>query len=253
MIIVWLILSLFTSLCLSVLPDPNPSKIDRPILKISTRTHDKIIIINNLQEIANNISVGMTSYEKFNWLSSNEMRECVEGSCIKFYIREIKCTDRTFIASECRTNLNARFQSILQPTTNIHNLILRDEDSLDTQLKTNLVDHFSSFRQFKEFKFNDFNNNLNYDLQCLVDYQLLMQVHFKQTVVEVNLMGTTEVADACQFDKINPNFDGLRLVYTTTYLPVNGTFYCQKGKSQTCNRTIAESKNSRYKLPDICG
>lgn len=253
MIIVWLIFSLFTPLCPSVSPDPNPSKIDRPILKISTRTHDKLIIINNLQEIANNISVGMTSYEKFNRLSFNEMRECVEGSCIKFYIREIKCTDRTFIASECRTNLNARFQSILQPTTNIHNLILRDEDSLDTQLKTNLVDHFSSFRQFKEFKFNDFNNNLNYDLQCLVDYQLLMQVHFKQTVVEVNLMRTTEVADACQFDKINPNFDGLRLVYTTTYLPVNGTFYCQKGKSQTCNRTIAEFKNSRYKLPDICG
>ena len=85
-------------------------------------------------------------------------------------------------------------------------MILRDEDSLDTQLKTNLVDHFSSFRQFKEFKFNDFNNNLNYDLQCLVDYQLLMQVHFKQTVVEVNLMRTTEVADACQFDKNQPQF-----------------------------------------------
>ncbi|EMG46077.1 hypothetical protein G210_3693 [Candida maltosa Xu316] len=185
-----------------------------------------------------------------NKFPATDMRTCIESSSIKYYIREIKLAERVFIASECRTNLNPRFQSILQPTNNIHNMILRDEDGIDSQLKASLMDEFSSYHQFKDYKFNDFNNNLNYDLQCAIDYQQLMQVNFRETVIEVNLERKINVADACKFNKINPNFQGTSFDYVITYLPVNGTFYCHKGRSTTCNRTIAESRNARYKLPE---
>ncbi|RCK63825.1 hypothetical protein Cantr_10710 [Candida viswanathii] len=234
----------------AVLPDPNPSHADKPILKVTTKTHDKTIMINTLQEVANNISVTTMKHPGITRWATTDMRQCTEGSNIKYYIRLIKLSDRSFIASECRTNINPRFQSILQPTHNVHNLILRDEDAIDSQLKANLMDEFSGYLQFKSVKFNDFQKNMNYDLQCVIDYQQLMQVKFKETVVEVGLEKKIEVADDCHFNQINANFRGTSSDFVTTYLPVNGTFYCQKGKSPTCNRTIAETKNSRYKLPD---
>lgn len=249
MLLLLLILILIQT-AIGVLPDPNPSHLDKPILKVTTKTHDKTIMINTLQSVASNISVTAMSHVGVAKWSSTDMRQCIEGSNIKYYIRLIRLSDRDFIASECRTSINPRFQSILQPTNNIHNLILRDDNAIDSQLKANLMDEFGGYYQFKSIKFNDFQNNMNYDLQCVIDYQQLMQVKFKETVVEVNLEKRVEVSDDCHFDKLNPNFQGTSVDYVTTFLPVNGTFYCQKGKTYTCNRTIAETKNARFKLPD---
>lgn len=246
----FIVLLLIIQVVISVLPDANHRHLDNPILKVSTKTHDKTIIITTLQNVANNISgIALSHFGVSKW-TSTDMRQCIEGSAIRYYIRLIKLSDRDFIASECRTNINPRFQSILQPTNNIHNLILRDQDAIDSQLKTNLMDEFGNYHQFKSIKFNDFQNNMNYDLQCVIDYQQLMQVKFKQTVVEVGLEKKVEVSKDCNFDKFNPSFQGTSVDYITTYLPVNGTFYCQKGKTSTCSRSMAETKNARFKLPD---
>ncbi|KAI5966783.1 uncharacterized protein KGF55_000192 [Candida pseudojiufengensis] len=244
----------------AVKPNPNPSYQDRPIFKITSKTHDKSIIIDFLQKVANKITVSPTNLSKFQiWstsVSSSKIsptvqeQECIENTNVKYYIRSLKLTNRFYEASECRINLNPKMKSILQPTENIHNMILRDENVIDTQLKYVLLDEFNRYEQFKEYKFNNF-DVLNYDLNCLIDFQQLMQIEFKETVIEVNLEQRVEVHDSCGFLDINSNFMGTSIDYVFNYIPLNGTFFCRKGKSISCNRAIAESSNSRYKLPDF--
>ncbi|CAI5757092.1 unnamed protein product [Candida verbasci] len=247
MIIIILILIQFV---LSTIPSPHPSSLTKPILKLSTKTHDKQIIIDALLDVANKISSSSHDLTRFQQLVNEHNRQCIENSKIVYHINTIKLGHKIFEASECRSNLNHKFQSILKPSDNIHNLILQSDSNIDLQLKMNLVDEFINYEQFKEYKFNDF-QNLNYDLICLIDYQQLMQVGLKQNVLEVNMERNVQVAPNCQFNMINPNFKGYMIDYeTTTNVPLNGTFFCHKGKSLTCNRAIAVSTGSRYKLPD---
>ncbi|KAI5967652.1 hypothetical protein CANMA_001667 [Candida margitis] len=241
----------------SVLAFHHPPQEEHPIFKITSNTHDKTTIIGFLQDVANKIAVSPAQLNRFyqgtNSLSSSsptkEDKKCLENTIIKFYIRSLKLTDHIYEASECRINLNPRMQSILQPTPNIHNLLLRDNDMLDTQLKYVLMDEFNRYQQFKDYKFNDF-QHLNYDLSCIIDYQELMQVELMETVVEANLERKVEVDEACGLSILNQNFIGTSIDYITTQVPINGTFYCKKGRSSTCNRAIADSSNARYRLPE---
>ncbi|KAG7660678.1 uncharacterized protein J8A68_005795 [[Candida] subhashii] len=242
-----LLILLYLAKTLAVVPDHRD--LDKPILKVSTRNYNKQIIIEALQDVANKVTLSPSNLSRFQSWTIESERTCIENSNIKYFLRTIKLTDKIFEASECRTNTNPNFQSILQPSPNIHNLLLRNPDPVDSQLITNLMDHFGHYEQFKDYKFNDF-NNLNYDLQCVIDYQELMQVGFKETIIEVTLERKVEVDETCQFKRLNPQFPGFSYDHVPVHLPVNGTFYCHKGKSKTCNRAIAEYKNSRYKLID---
>lgn len=232
-------------LALGVLPD---SKIpERPILKISTKTHDRHVIMDALQDVADIISLTPTNNARLQHWTTDSMRTCVENSNIKYYLRSVKLTDRLLEASECRTNVNYNYQSILVPSPNIHVLLLQQNDPIDIKLVSNLMEYFGNFEQFKEFNFNDF-HDLNYDLQCVINYQELMQVRFKETILEVLLEKKVEVDDHCDFRIMNHRFPGYHYDQVIVNLPINGTFYCHHGKTKTCNRTIAEYKNSRYKL-----
>ncbi|EGW32475.1 uncharacterized protein SPAPADRAFT_153457 [Spathaspora passalidarum NRRL Y-27907] len=244
--IVLVIILLITSVS-GVLPDHN--EVDRSILKVSTRTHDKHLIIQTLQDVADKITLRPDNSARFQLWNGEDDRTCIEGSSIKYYISKIELTDKNLEASECRINLNANFQAVLEPTPNIHLLFLSNKDAIDTQLKINLLDEFSLYSQFKEYKFNDF-GNLNYDLQCVIDYQEIMQVQFKETIIEVTLERKIDVHESCGFNQLNNQFPGYYKDSDIVQLPVNGTFYCHRGKSSTCNRAIAEYKGSRYKLPD---
>ncbi|KAI5950966.1 hypothetical protein KGF54_004040 [Candida jiufengensis] len=256
----FLIIIFFINSVISTIPDPNPSYQEHPIFKITSKTHDKSIIIDFLQNVANKITISPTNLSKFQLWSTSvssskvsptlQEQKCIENTIIKYFIRSLKLTDKIYEASECRINLNPKMKSILQPSENIHNLILRDDNLIDTQLKYVLIDEFNRYEQFKQFKFNDF-EYLNYNLNCLIDFQQLMQVEFKETVIEVNLEQRVEVDDSCGFLNINSNFIGTSIDYIFNYVPLNGTFYCRKGKSKSCNRAIADSSNSRYKLPEL--
>ncbi|KAI5902253.1 hypothetical protein K4G60_g1393 [Candida parapsilosis] len=229
---------------------------EHAIFKITSQTHDKQTIIGFLQDVANKIAESPSHLNRFHqWATSltssalsKEDKACLDNTVIKFYIRSLKLSEHTYEASECRINLNPKMQSILQPTPNIHNLLLRDNDMLETQMKYVLMDEFSRYQQFKDYKFNDF-QHLNYDLSCIIDYQQLMQVELMETVVEANLERKIKVDEACGLNALNQNFIGMSIDYITTHVPVNGTFYCKKGRSKTCNRAIADSANARYKLP----
>ncbi|CAK9436231.1 uncharacterized protein LODBEIA_P07890 [Lodderomyces beijingensis] len=247
---------------------PKKTGEERPIFKISSSTHQRALIGDMLQKVADKITNKPSNLSKFRaWSTSSgaggvkggggggqsrmaDDKLCLDNSNIKYFIRTIKLTDQIYDASECRINLNPRMQSILQPTFNIHNLILRDNDTIQTQLKYVLVDEFNRYKQFQDYKFNDF-ENLNYDLNCLIDYQELMQVEFKETVIEVGLERRIEVDPSCDFNRLNGKFTGTSVDYVSAFVPLNGTFFCKKGKSSSCNRQIAESKHSRYKLPDV--
>ncbi|KAI3405667.1 hypothetical protein KGF56_001685 [Candida oxycetoniae] len=241
------------------LPSHNPLKEEIPIFKITAKTHDRNTISDFLQQVANKITNSPTNLSKFKaWstssnngasLNNDAEKQCLEDSSIKYYIRSLTLTDQIYDASECRINMNPRMQSIIQPTYNVHNLILRENDTIQTQLKYVLVDEFNRYEQFKDYKFNDF-ENLNYDITCLIDYQQLMQVEFRETLIEVGLERRVEIDNSCEFNKLNLQFTGTAIDYVTSHVPLNGTFFCRKGRSSTCNRSIAESKNARYKLPD---
>ncbi|RLV93365.1 hypothetical protein JA1_002502 [Spathaspora sp. JA1] len=245
--LIFLLISLIIPIVLGVLPDNR--EIEKPILKISTKTHNKQIVIQMLQEVADQITKSPVNLARFQLWYGEDDRPCIEGSSIKYFIRKIELTDKNLEASECRINLNTNFQVVLQPTPHIHLLFLSNKDAIDTQLHINLLDEFSLYSQFKEYKFNDF-QNLNYDLQCIIDYQELMQVQFKETIIEVTLERRVDVSESCGFTQRNHQFPGYFTDDVKVQLPVNGTFYCHRGKSSSCNRAIAEYKNSRYKLPD---
>ncbi|CCG20575.1 hypothetical protein CORT_0A01840 [Candida orthopsilosis Co 90-125] len=235
----------------------NPAQEEHAIFKITSHTHDKSTIIGFLQDVANKIAVSPAHLNRFHqWTTSlssstltKEDKQCLDNSVVKFYIRSLKLTEHIYEASECRINLNPKMQSILQPTPNIHNLLLGDNDMLEIQLKYVLMDEFNRYQQFKDYKFNDF-QHLNYGLACIIDYQQLMQVELMETVVEANLERKVEVDEACGLNALNQNFIGTAIDYITTHVPINGTFYCKKGRSSTCNRAIADSANARYKLPN---
>ncbi|KAG5420955.1 hypothetical protein I9W82_000045 [Candida metapsilosis] len=252
---------LFTALVITPLlaTHPNHFQEEHAIFKITSQTHDKTTIIEFLQDVANKIAISPSHLNRFHqWTTSlssssnaltKEDKQCIDNSVIKFYIRALKLTDHIYEASECRINLNPKMQSILQPTPNIHILLLRDNDMLETQLKSVLMDEFNKYQQFKSYKFNDF-QHLNYDLTCIIDYQQLMQVELMETVVEAKLERKIKVDEACGLNELNPNFIGTSIDYITVHVPINGTFYCKKGRSSTCNRAIADSTNARYKLPE---
>ncbi|KAK6463942.1 hypothetical protein DFJ63DRAFT_311241 [Scheffersomyces coipomensis] len=238
----------------AVMVTPNHQSIlrDQPILQVSTKTHDRQLIYDKLQQSYQRLFGLNSNHHAVLHLSNsdsiNNERSCLENSNIKYYLKNVQLVNQDFEASECRTNLNNQYQSILQPTFNVHQFVhFSSTDQIMNQLQSNLIVEFAHHDKLQQFKFFQF-QDLNYDLQCLVDYNQLMQVKLRENLLEANLEIVIEVADTCGFQKINDSFDGIVLESLKINIPINGTFYCHNGRSSTCTRVNANYKNSRFKL-----
>ncbi|KAK6455516.1 uncharacterized protein RJT20DRAFT_47708 [Scheffersomyces xylosifermentans] len=251
----FLLVSALLSLVLATPPSSNPPRqlswYDKPILEITSRTHDRRLISQLLYKsyeeyltlVSSNRSPMHVSNDKI-----NSDRECIENTVIRYFLKDIKYITKQYEASECRINTNNKYKSVLQPTPNIHVLVHETSDTIQKQLETKIELELQKNDKFKDTKFYNF-ENLDYSIECLIGYQEIAQVKMEENDIEAMIEKIVEIPDACSFQKVKHDFDGKHYETIKIDLPLNGTLYCRRGRSSTCNRANSEYKNSRFKVP----
>lgn len=194
------------------------------ILELTSSSHGRDVIYNELKSV-------------------EEDRECIEKSRIKYYLESLSLGKDEHEASECRLNLSQRFNAIVTPEPQIHQLVHNETNRLMMELETKLVDKIKTLPKMQSYEFYKF-DDLNYGLQCSCGFQELCQVKLLENVVEAVIEKVVEVSPSCglqvkgRVEKISMN------------VPLNGSFECQSGRSPTCKRTIAKITNAHYKIID---
>jgi hypothetical protein len=213
-----------------------------PILTISSKTHDQSLIAKFLQETFE--SLGPTSQRN---LYIQRERTCIVKTSIRYYLRNLEETNQEYEGSECRTNANQKFKSVLKARSNIHELVHGHKDQTSLQLENILIQQFEHRQNLKDYSFYQF-DDLDYNLECLLGYQDLMQVKLNETAIEATFERVIDVPDSCEFQQLFRDFSGQKRDQVAIKIPLHGNLYCRKGKTSTCTRTMAETRNSRFKL-----
>lgn len=226
----------------------------KPILKVSTRTHDTDLVTSMLYD-AYSEAYRMTEDSNENYITSfsslalqySADKYCVENSAFRYYIKSFTVEHMEYPSSQCALNLNTKFSSIILPEPEFHKFVHGTPDLLSFELETRAQRYILELDSF-DFKFNQF-DDLDYDLECSSAYYELMQVMYKEKVLTVNLEVHTSVPSSCTFAKLNPEFDTLfdKASYTL-HLPMTGEFFCKSGSSVSCKMSMANTRNARYKL-----
>ncbi|RKP31885.1 hypothetical protein METBISCDRAFT_26188 [Metschnikowia bicuspidata] len=226
----------------------------KPILKLSVKTHERALITSMLLDAYSEAyslnSEAFTNYiTNFNSLAlqytANEY--CVESSAIRYYIKSFSIDHKDYAASQCALNLNSHFSSIILPEHDFHTVVHGIADPLTEELDAKIRLYILDLPNF-DFDFEQF-GDLNYGLECYSGYSELMQVMYKEKVLTVNLQVLVTVPDQCTFSALNPEFDTTYDKIThTIQIPMSGEFYCQTGPSVTCTMSMANTRNSRYQL-----
>lgn len=120
-------------------------------------------------------------------------------------------------------------------------------DMLTDELETKAAKYILELPSF-DFKFEQF-EDLDYGLECDSGFQELMQVMYREKVLIVNLQLEVTVPEPCSFSKLNAEYDTLfNKSYQSVQIPMSGEFYCQLGTSVSCKMSMANTRNSRYRL-----
>lgn len=215
-----------------------------PLLRVSTRTHDRSTISNYLQKAYLQLLPQGSETSK----RHNLERSCLESTNIKFFLKSLNLTSREYEASECRTNLNSRFLLIVQPVLNIHKEIFAVEEPVLRELEIELIEQFQYHANLRDFEFYRF-DGLGYELECSTGYQELVQVKLNATIIVATFDQVTEIPPVCEFENLLSEFGGKVNEKITIVIPMDAQFYCHNGRSSTCKRMSAEYKNPRYRLP----
>lgn len=227
---------------------------ERALLKLSAKTHDKRIISNMLFDAYSkayflNSDANPNYIHNFDSLALQYIGDsyCVDHTVIKYYVRSFSVGSKEYPASQCYHNTNPRFSSIILPLPDFHESVHGSTDLLSAEIETRLERYLLELDEF-ELSFNDF-DDLDYGLECDSGYNELMQVMYRETVLNVNLQLLVTVPEHCTFAALNPkyqtSFDGGSV---SVQLPMRGDFYCQPGSTVSCKRSIANTRNSRVKL-----
>lgn len=217
-----------------------------PVEIVSSLLYDAYAAVYSLNPQANPSYI--TNYESMA-LQYSGSQSCVENAAIRYYLVNASLVHKEYPASECILNTNNQYQAVVTPTSNfhlsVHGMKGRLSDELD--YKTRLYLEQISTCQY------DFNNftGLNYNLECASDYYELMQVNYREAVVEARLQIAVTVSDECPFSDLNSSFGTeYDKAIISVEIPVNGSFYCHVGRSATCRMSMAHTRNARYRLFD---
>lgn len=226
----------------------------KPILKLSVRTHDRKLITSMLLDAYSEVyklnSEAFLNYiTNYNSLAlqytANEY--CLGSSAIRYYIKSFSIDHKDYAASECALNLNSHFSSIILPEHGFHTAVHEIADPLTKELDAKTRQYILDLPTF-DFQFEQF-DDLNYGLNCYSGYSELVQVMYKEKVLTVNFQMLVTVPDKCSFSALNPEFDTTYDKITRSIeIPMSGEFYCQTGPSVTCTNSMANTRNSRYQL-----
>lgn len=212
-----------------------------PILTISAHTHDQSVIVKYLQDTFETLGATLLNYY------IQRERSCVAKTIVKYYLRNLEEVSQEYEASECRTNANQKFKSVLKPSSNVHEFVHSHRNQVSWQLETILTEQFQHRENLKDYKFYQF-DDLDYTMECLVGYQDLVQVKLNETAIEATLERVVEVPESCEFQLLYPDFSGQYRETETIKIPLHGNLYCCKGRSSTCTRSTAETRNAHFKL-----
>lgn len=226
----------------------------KPILRLSVKTHDREIIKSMLHDTYNEVyklnpQVSENYINNFSSLALQYTADsfCVDNTVIRYYIKSFGVQFREYPASPCALNLNSRFSSVLLPTPDFHHTVHGTSDLLSAELETRAERYILDLPSF-DFEFDQF-DDLDYDLECDSGYRELMQVMFKEKVLTVNLQLEVSVPDHCTFSKLNPEYDTkFDKKFQEIHIPMTGEFYCHSGSSVSCKASMANTRNFRYRL-----
>lgn len=224
-----------------------------PIVRISSKKFDRLSIIKMLLQCYEKMFPAANGHAPMHlgsggWVVNDE-RSCIQDTEVSYYVKSIALNSKEYEASECRINLNQRYKAIVSPSLNIHEYIHMKDDSVLAHVESTLIEKFATMPKLSEFKWYQL-SDLNYKLQCLIDYQDIGQVKLKEDIVEVELERVFDIPHSCGFNRYQKNDQSsIRFTDTqTVQIPINGTFYCRNGRSSTCNRSKADFLYPHYKL-----
>ncbi|OBA18023.1 hypothetical protein METBIDRAFT_47901 [Metschnikowia bicuspidata var. bicuspidata NRRL YB-4993] len=226
----------------------------KPIHKVSTKTHDAKLVSTMLYGFyseAYNLRDNANQHYILNFgsiaLQYTSDPYCVEKSNIRYFIKSFSLVHHEYPASPCSLNLNTRFAEVVEPSPSFHVSVHGTLNRLSSELLQKSETYIKDLPDF-DFHFYDF-TDLNYDLQCESGYHQLMQVIFQEKVLQVNLQVLVTVPEQCTFNKLNPEFlTVFEAAKAVVHIPLSGIFYCQSGKTASCKKTVANTKNPRLKL-----
>lgn len=227
-----------------------------PVHKVTTKTHPNEIVGALLFDAYSAVyQLGpdpnptyITNYKSVALLYSGR-QSCLDDAAIRYYLQNATLRHKEYPASECTLNTNNHYRAVVTPTPNFHLSVHGTQGRLEDELtyKTQLYLEDVSQCRYEFYNFS----SLNYDLECTSNYYELMQVSYKETIVEATLRVAVTVLEECPFSDLNPNFNTEFDAQTqTVVIPVNGTYYCHSGRSPTCRMSLAHTQNARYRLFD---
>lgn len=219
------------------------------MLKINSHNYNERLIYEKLQHAYESAYSLPSTHAKLYLGDPANYRACLRETEIKYYIKNFDILERQFEASECRINLNNDYQAIISPTINYESFLPETIDPVSKHLENKFIEKLDHFQIpfLNKIDFYSF-YDLNYDLQCLIDYQEIGQVKFNQKFLRVSMEEIYEIPDSCGFQNIDKEFTGKFNELVQIDIPINGTFYCKNGRSSTCKKAAAEYNNPRYKL-----
>lgn len=223
----------------------------KPIHKVSCRSHDPAMVSTMLYGYYSEVyKLNEKSHKNYiTNFSSGALQYtsdpfCIENSAIKYYIESFSLADNDYAASECTLNTNGRSVSEISPLPNFHNTVHGTVDRLTSELLFKAQRYIESLGNFG-FSLYDF-EDLDYSLRCEVEPQQLMQVIYREKVIETVLKVVVSVPDKCSFHQLNRDFDTTYdQASITVQIPLTGEFLCQPGQTVSCKKILANSKVSR--------
>lgn len=201
------------------------------ISEITSSSHGRAVVYHFLRAIG--------SIEQ--WKDS---RECTENSKASFYLVSVKLAEDDRVASECRLNLSQRFNAVVMPEEQVHQLVHSNNDKVMTEIEQKLVEKFKTLPKLQDYGYYNF-SSLDYSLECNCGFQQLCQVKLHETVLEATVEKSVEVASGC-----GTGNEGKITEVLLIKIPLNGTFVCHFGRSLTCQISTAKTTKARYKLID---
>lgn len=220
------------------------------LLKINSGNYDEHLIYKKLQQAYENMYALPNNHHAQLYLGDiDKFRNCIMGTEIKYYIKSFEMVEKQFEASECRINVNPEYEVIITPSTDFEVVLHETNDVISKHLENKIIEKFNRLQipVFSSIRFYEF-DDLNYDLQCLLDYQDIGQIKLVENSLRMTLQEVFEISDSCGFQKFDKEFTGEFKQIVEVDIPVNGTFTCLKGTSKTCKKSLAEYSNPKYKL-----
>ncbi|CAH6719358.1 hypothetical protein CLIB1444_02S06656 [[Candida] jaroonii] len=237
----------FTVECATILPW---FKQEQFLLKINSGNYDEHLIYQKLQQAYENMYALPNNHHAKLYLGDiDKFKQCIVGTEIRYYIKSFEMVQKESEASECRINVNPEYEVIITPSENSEVILHETSDIISKHLENRIIEKFNLLQipVFSAIEFYDF-DNLNYDLQCSLDYQDIGQIKLVENDLRMTLHEIFDIPENCGFQRIDKEFTGEFKQIIVVDIPVNGTFVCHRGSSRTCKKSLAEFSNPKYKL-----